>query len=170
MQLREHTFLGMTQSLCPECLALIPAKIIVKGGRVYFRKHCPTHGAREDFVCSDVRQYDRMEFSLPGKVPAQFGTTPERGCPYDCGLCTEHEQHTCLGLIEITSSCNLRCPMCYASSGPGGKHLSMAECRAVSSATRACSSPGAGAARPARTSTCISICSAVASSSPSSVR
>jgi uncharacterized radical SAM superfamily Fe-S cluster-containing enzyme len=131
MQLREHTFLGMTQSLCPQCLALVPAKIIEKRGRVYFRKQCPTHGVREDFVCSDVRQYDRMEFSLPGKVPAEFGTTPERGCPYDCGLCTEHEQHTCLGLVEITSSCNLNCPMCYASSGPGGKHLSFAECKAA---------------------------------------
>ena len=131
MQLRDHIFLGMTQSLCPECLTLVPAKIINKNGRVYFRKHCPTHGAREDFICSDAAQYDRMEFSLPGKVPAQFGTTPERGCPYDCGLCTEHEQHTCLGLVEITSSCNLHCPMCYASSGPGGKHLSFAECQAA---------------------------------------
>jgi uncharacterized radical SAM superfamily Fe-S cluster-containing enzyme len=131
MRLREHTFLGMTQSLCPECLALVPAKILDKDGRVYFRKQCPTHGVREDFVCSDVRQYDRMEFSLPGKVPAQFGTTPQRGCPYDCGLCTEHEQHTCLGLVEITSSCNLHCPMCYASSGPAGKHLSFAECKAA---------------------------------------
>src|SRR5258707_733586 len=54
MQLRNHTFLGMTQSLCPECLALVPAKIITKGSRVYFRKRCPTHGIREDFVCSDV--------------------------------------------------------------------------------------------------------------------
>src|SRR6185312_14962277 len=87
-ELRDHTFLGMTQSLCPECLALVPAKILDRAGRVYFRKRCPTHGVREDFVCSDVKWFDRMEFSLPGKVPAKFGTLPERGCPYDCGLCT----------------------------------------------------------------------------------
>src|SRR4051812_34699806 len=123
MQLREHTFLGMTQSLCPECLALVPAKIITKGKRVYFRKRCPTHGVREDFVCSDVALYDQMEYSLPGKVPAAYGVEPDRGCPFDCGLCTEHEQHTCVGLVEITSSCNLHCPMCYASSGPGGTAL-----------------------------------------------
>lgn len=129
MQLRDHTFLGMTQSLCPECLALVSAKIISREGRVYFRKSCPTHGVREDFVCSDVRWYDRMEYSLPGKVPPRMGVEPERGCPYDCGLCTEHEQHTCIGLVEITSSCNLQCPMCYASSGPGGKHLTFAECQ-----------------------------------------
>lgn len=131
MQLRDHVFLGATQSLCPECLALVQAKIIAREGRVYFRKRCPTHGVREDFVCSDVRQYDRMEFSLEGKIPAQFGVEPDRGCPYDCGLCTEHEQHTCVGLVEITSSCNLSCPMCYAGSGPGGKHLSFDECRAA---------------------------------------
>lgn len=129
MHLRDHVFLGTTQSLCPECLALVPAKIIAKSGRVYFRKRCPTHGVREDFVCSDVRQYDRMEYSLEGKVPAEFGTEPDKGCPYDCGLCTEHEQHTCVGLLEMTSACNLHCPMCYAGSGPGGKHLTFDECR-----------------------------------------
>jgi uncharacterized radical SAM superfamily Fe-S cluster-containing enzyme len=130
-QLRGHTFLGMTQSLCPECLALVPAKIITKGKRVYFRKRCPTHGVREDFVCSDVGLYDRMEYSLPGKVPPRYGTEPDKGCPFDCGLCTEHEQHTCVGLVEVTSSCNLHCPVCYASSGPGGTHLSFQECKAA---------------------------------------
>jgi 7,8-dihydro-6-hydroxymethylpterin dimethyltransferase len=144
---RGYTFLGTTQSLCPECLAVVPAKIIVKPplpqgdgrgegnrpaaskGRVYFRKTCPAHGTRDDFVCSDVAWYDRMEFALPARMPARFGVEPEKGCPLDCGLCTEHEQHTCVGVVEITSSCNLSCPMCYASSGPGGKHLSLADCR-----------------------------------------
>jgi hypothetical protein len=129
LQLRDHTFLGMTQSLCPECLALVPAKIITKGKRVYFRKRCETHGVREDFICSDVALYDQMQYSLPGKVPAQFGAEVDKGCPYDCGLCTEHEQHTCVGLIELTSSCNLKCPMCYASSGPGGTHLTVEEAK-----------------------------------------
>ena len=129
-QLRDHTFLGMTQSLCPECLTLVPAKIITKGKRVYFRKRCPTHGVREDFICSDVSLYDQMEYSLPGKVPPEFGIEPDKGCPYDCGLCTEHEQHTCIGLVEMTTSCNLRCPMCYASSGPNGTHLTYEDCLA----------------------------------------
>lgn len=130
MKLRERTFLGTTQSLCPTCLAVVPAKILARGQRVYFEKRCPTHGVREDFVCSDVRQYDRMEYSLPGKVPPVMGVEPDKGCPLDCGLCTDHEQHTCVGLVEVTSSCNLECPMCYASSGPGGTHLSLDACRA----------------------------------------
>lgn len=126
---RNYTFLGTTQSLCPECLGLVPAKILDRGGRVYFRKSCPTHGVREDFVCSDRKWYDQMEFALPAKTPAKFGVEPDKGCPFDCGLCTEHEQHTCVGVLEITSSCNLTCPMCYAASSPGGKHLSLADCK-----------------------------------------
>src|SRR5262245_21177600 len=131
MRLRDHTFLGLTRSLCPQCLGVVPAKIITRQGRVYFRKTCPTHGVREDFVCSDASQYDRMEYSVPGKVPEGFSTEALKGCPYDCGLCPEHEQHTCVGLVEITSSCNLHCPMCYAGSGPGGTHLSFEECQAA---------------------------------------
>jgi uncharacterized radical SAM superfamily Fe-S cluster-containing enzyme len=126
---RDYTFLGTTQSLCPDCLAVVPAKIVSRHGRVYFHKKCPDHGEREDFICSDVRWYDRMEFALPAKLPAVMGVEPDRGCPLDCGLCTEHEQHTCIGVLEITSSCNLACPMCYAGSSPGGKHLSLADCK-----------------------------------------
>ena len=80
-QLRDHTFLGMTQSLCPECLALVPAKIITKGKRVYFRKRCPTHGVREDFICSDVALYDQMQYSLPGKVPPRVRRRARQGLP-----------------------------------------------------------------------------------------
>ncbi len=131
MQLREHLFLGTTQSLCPDCLTLIPAKIIARDNRVYFRKNCPQHGFREDFVCSDASWFDRTEFTVPGKLPRYFGTEASRGCPYDCGLCTEHEQHSCIGLLEITSSCNLTCPICFAESAPGGAHLTFDECQAA---------------------------------------
>jgi len=129
MQLRDHTYLGITQSLCPTCLALVPAKIISREGRVYFRKRCAEHGVREDFVCSDQRWYDRLEFSTPGKLPLIQGVEPDKGCPFDCGLCTEHEQHTCIGLLEITSNCNLTCPMCFAASAPGGQLLSLEDCK-----------------------------------------
>ena len=129
--LADYVFRGTTQSLCPECLAVVPAKIIVRGKRVYFRKHCSKCGQREDFICSNVDYYDRLDFSVPSKIPAQYGVQPNKGCPYDCGLCTEHEQHTCIALVEVSSSCNLSCPMCFASSGPGGKHLTLAQCQSA---------------------------------------
>ncbi len=123
MHLSDHTFLGATKSLCPTCRRLVDAKIIVRQGRVYFRKKCPEHGVIEDFVCADVAYYDRNEFAQPSRVPRAYGVEPDKGCPYDCGLCTEHEQHTCIALIEVTSNCNLKCPMCFAESGPGGDYI-----------------------------------------------
>ena len=123
MHLSDHTFLGTTKSLCPTCRRLVDAKIIVRQGRVYFKKKCPEHGVIEDFVCSDVNYYDRNEYSQPSRVPRAYGVESDKGCPYDCGLCTEHEQHTCIALIEVTSNCNLKCPMCFAESGPGGEYI-----------------------------------------------
>jgi len=129
MNLRDYTYLGTTRSLCPHCRRLVDAKIIVRDRRVYFRKRCPEHGLIEDFVCSDVSYYARHDFSQPARLPQAFGTRSDKGCPYDCGLCPEHEQHTCIALIEITSNCNLKCPMCFAESGPGGKNIDFATFR-----------------------------------------
>ena len=128
---RNYTFLGATQSLCPECLSVVPAKIIARGQRVYFRKRCPTHGLREDFICSDRRWYDRYDFALPPKLPKKTFVEAARGCPMDCGLCTEHEQHTCVAVLEITDNCNLSCPLCYADSRPGLKHKSVAQAKSA---------------------------------------
>jgi len=124
-----YRYLGATQSLCPECLKLVPTKIIDRQGRVYFRKRCAEHGLREDFICSDVRWYDRYDYALPAKVPSTTRSPIDKGCPFDCGLCEEHEQHTCIGVLEITDNCNLECPMCYAGSKPGLKHRSVEQVR-----------------------------------------
>jgi uncharacterized radical SAM superfamily Fe-S cluster-containing enzyme len=126
MPVRDYTYLGTTKSLCPHCRRLVDAKIVVRDRRVYFRKRCPEHGPIEDFVCSDVAFYDRHEFDQPARTPRKYGVDPDRGCPFDCGLCTEHEQHTCVALVEITTGCNLKCPMCFAESGPGGRHIDFA--------------------------------------------
>jgi uncharacterized radical SAM superfamily Fe-S cluster-containing enzyme len=45
-------------------------------------------------------------------------TRTERGCPYDCGLCPDHEQHSCLALIDVNEACNLTCPVCFSDSSP----------------------------------------------------
>lgn len=123
MPVRDYIYRGTTRSLCPDCRRVVDAKIVVRDGRVWFRKRCPEHGEFEDYVCSDVAYFDRHEFDQPARLPNQYGVEPDRGCPYDCGLCTEHEQHTCIALIEVTSGCNLKCPMCFAESGPGGTHI-----------------------------------------------
>ena len=117
--------IGTTQSLCPQCMTVVPAKIITIGKRVYLRKRCPEHGERDDFVCSDSSWWDRGEGHTPSVLPLSRSTAHSKGCPHDCGLCPDHEQHTCVGLVELTDRCNLSCPMCFASSGPGGKDHSL---------------------------------------------
>ena len=43
----------------------------------------------------------------------------KEGCPHDCGLCPDHQQHACLGIIEVNSACDMACPLCFAEAGPG---------------------------------------------------
>ena len=123
----DHIMIGVTDSLCPTCMNVVPAKIITKGKRVYLRKRCPEHGQRDDYVCADAAWWDRGEGHTPSVLPQIRSTQTGKGCPHDCGLCPDHEQHTCIGLVELTDRCNLSCPMCFASSGPGGKDHSFDE-------------------------------------------
>jgi hypothetical protein len=52
----------------------------------------------------------------PSQPPVCF-TEVDKGCPFDCGLCPEHGQHSCSALLEITQRCNMHCPVCFADSG-----------------------------------------------------
>jgi len=114
-----YLFHGVTQSLCRGCDTLIPAKVIEQNGSIYFRKQCLEHGTEKVLISSDA-DYWRLcrEFIKPGDRPLRFQTKTERGCPWDCGLCPDHEQHSCVALIEVTDACNLACPVCFADSSP----------------------------------------------------
>ena len=113
-------FQEKTRSVCPECLALLDAQIIIKNDRVIMQKECPVHGKFEALLSSDAEMYlNSLPFNKPGKAPLGYSTKVVDGCPLDCGICPEHQQHTCLALIEVTSNCNLHCPICFADAQPG---------------------------------------------------
>src|SRR2546428_144472 len=64
-------------------------------------------------VSEDARYYVRAySFARAGTEPLHYSQQAEHGCPTDCGVCDEHEQHTCLPIIEVTDHCNLECPIC----------------------------------------------------------
>lgn len=108
----------VTRSLCPECRRVIDAQILLRDGKVIMRKRCPAHGWFEALFFSDAKLYTEIaRFNKPGTIPLRFSTEVKDGCPLDCGLCPEHQQHTCLALIEVNSACNLDCPLCFANSG-----------------------------------------------------
>jgi 7,8-dihydro-6-hydroxymethylpterin dimethyltransferase len=124
-KVRPYVFWGQTTSLCETCLALVPAKIAIKGNEVWYEKRCQEHGVQSTLVSSDAA-YWRLckDYIKPGDRSLNLQSHTEFGCPYDCGLCPDHEQHSCLALIEINEHCNLTCPVCFADSSPArSKHL-----------------------------------------------
>ncbi len=125
---RDEVFLEYTKSICPVCKAVIDAEINVRDHKVYLGKRCRDHGHFEALLYSDAEMYlDIQRFNKPGTIPLEFQTEVRDGCPLDCGLCPDHKQHACLGLIEVNSACNLDCPVCFADSGhhPDGFSLTV---------------------------------------------
>jgi uncharacterized radical SAM superfamily Fe-S cluster-containing enzyme len=117
---RKHVFHDITRSMCPECGQIIDAQVLIRDGALYLRKRCPEHGWHEALVSSDADWNIRAQkYNKPGAIPYGFAASVDRGCPSDCGLCPEHQQHTCIGIVEVTSRCNLACPTCFADAGPG---------------------------------------------------
>jgi 7,8-dihydro-6-hydroxymethylpterin dimethyltransferase len=112
-----YLFYGQTTSLCETCLALVPAKIIGEDGGVYYLKRCREHGVQKTLISNDADYWkSQKDWLKPGDRPLSPQTRTDHGCPYDCGLCPDHEQHSCLAIIEVNEACNLSCPVCFADS------------------------------------------------------
>ncbi|MFB9243366.1 radical SAM protein [Massilia antarctica] len=118
-KIRPYLFYDTTTSVCSTCLHPVEVKIIFKGTDVFMDKWCSAHGAERVLVSDDVDYYRlcREVFVKHPEMPQTFNTPMQYGCPYDCGLCPDHMQHSCLSIVEITDNCNLNCPVCYAESG-----------------------------------------------------
>lgn len=116
---RDYIYYEYTNSLCNKCLKVIPTKIIFKDNKVYLLKHCSEHGEQLELLEHDIEYYKhKRDFDKAGTV-TKTQTEVKNGCPYDCGLCPNHDQHSCINLVEVTDKCNMCCNTCYASSGKG---------------------------------------------------
>jgi hypothetical protein len=116
----DYVFFELTRSICPECRRVIDAKILLRDNKVYIAKRCPQCGPFEALVYGDADAYVRLsKYNKPGTIPLAWGADISHGCPYDCGLCPDHQQHACLGIIEVNSACNMDCPLCFADARPG---------------------------------------------------
>lgn len=127
---RPYLFYDTTASVCSACRERVEAKILIKDERVYLEKWCATHGFERVLISDDAGYFRqcREQWIKPPELPQRFATAMQRGCPWDCGLCPDHMQHACLTVLEITEHCNLRCPVCYAESGPERtRHRPLAE-------------------------------------------
>jgi uncharacterized radical SAM superfamily Fe-S cluster-containing enzyme len=127
----DEVFIEYTKSICPVCKVVVDAQVNIRDDKVYLRKRCRDHGSFEALVYGDAQMYmGSARFNKPGTLPLQFQTDIRDGCPSDCGLCPDHKQHACLGLIEVNTHCNLDCPICFADSGhqPDGYAITTEQC------------------------------------------
>jgi uncharacterized radical SAM superfamily Fe-S cluster-containing enzyme len=113
-RLREgEKLVAYTTSLCPYCERLLPAVIYEKDDKIYIRKTCPVHGTIDELYFSSAKLYHRfMKYEEEG-----VGVTPhvqlQAPCPYNCGLCGRHKNHTALANLVVTNRCDLSCWYCF---------------------------------------------------------
>ena len=126
---RNYIYYDYTVSLCTVCHRQIDAKVIFEDDKVYLTKRCREHGFQKVLIADDIQYYKQIRnYNKASEYPLRPHTETHFGCPYDCGICPDHEQHSCLTLIEVTDRCNLTCPTCYASSSPAhGRHRTLEE-------------------------------------------
>jgi len=105
-----------TKSLCPTCGRVLDARIYDQDGKVWIERVCPQHGPIRTLYWSDARMYERFErYDHPGNgVENPQRRVPERNCPLECGLCSQHRSSTLLANIDLTNRCNLNCDFCFA--------------------------------------------------------
>jgi uncharacterized radical SAM superfamily Fe-S cluster-containing enzyme len=113
----------ITKSLCPECLAVIDAKIVDYDGMVFMEKRCAKHGPYRELISTDTKFYNLIisrDLSQSRHV-----SNPIKGkqtaCPNGCGVCSEHLSLPVMINIDLTNRCNLNCPFCFANSNKRGE-------------------------------------------------
>jgi uncharacterized radical SAM superfamily Fe-S cluster-containing enzyme len=108
-----EVFHSFSRTTCPGCEKLVDGMRVLRDGKVFLKKNCSACGPSEALISGSSDWFLRsLNFTSKGSVPLQHSTEVKDGCPSDCGLCPDHEQHSCLPIIEITNHCNLECPIC----------------------------------------------------------
>ncbi len=106
-----------TTSVCPICLRRVKAWRVIRDDTMFLHKSCPEHGFFETPIWrGNVEQIRSSPVRIPA-FPENPFTQVRGGCPFDCGLCPDHRQQPCCVLLEVTQSCDLVCPVCFASAG-----------------------------------------------------
>ena len=124
--------LKQTKSRCPVCQAAAPGTVwkepdeLSKHQRVMLTRTCAEHGEITNCISSDSRFY---WVSKGDPTNADGCCASSASCDGEDGFlgsnafpgkdATFDTLSTCLALIEIVDSCNLRCPTCYANSPHG---------------------------------------------------
>lgn len=117
--------LKTTISLCPDCLAHVPAAVFTRDGRVLLKKVCEHHGFSEAVLENDETFYHLSNKDRWGR---SFAEDRAMDFPAFAGRCHDEApadghsadfsdqagNKSCTILVEVTNACNLACPVCYS--------------------------------------------------------
>ena len=115
------------RTTCPVCARELTGTEHEEDGKIFLVKRCPEHGEVSDLVSSDARLYrDKMG----GR---------ERNYHSDCslavcsqGICKNHlNREAEWGFIEVTTRCNMKCPVCYADSEARGRDVPIEDIKRI---------------------------------------
>ncbi len=132
MPLRDDRIVRYVSAYCPRChdeapgrpleeVARLNAYLAEEDGRVWLVRGCPSHGRVSTLYDESAEIMSYLEqWTAPTKrhtpdTPGNFDQIP---AAYLRGLGEMQTQHTCILLEDITKSCNLCCPNCFAGSSP----------------------------------------------------
>ena len=140
LPLRAWTPLRMVLTVCGICFSedpdreidyetdILQGNLVTMDNRVYLRRICRRgHGEVISLYEEDAARWDDLQqWRIPTReiIPDRVGNARPIPMGYLDGLGDLQTQHSCLVLIDVTETCNLECPTCFAASGPGaGKHV-----------------------------------------------
>ena len=119
-------------SICPECCRVLPADYVSDDQGLQLEKFCPEHGAFSTRVAGSYRWLSNLQdYAAATFLPESRQTPVARGCPADCGECEGHRQKAAFFLFEITTACDLDCPICLGVPQSPGRFLSVADMEAM---------------------------------------
>jgi uncharacterized radical SAM superfamily Fe-S cluster-containing enzyme len=129
--MQENHINKIVSSLCPICLQVIQAHIFQEDNQLYMEKQCEVHGDFCEIYWSDATLYRKFNNYFWDGNGIVNSKSEQLGCPFDCGLCKNHLTSTLLGNIDLTSRCNMACPICFADAGDSHYEPSLDQIRTM---------------------------------------
>ncbi|MBI5395016.1 MAG: radical SAM protein [Verrucomicrobia bacterium] len=118
-----------TRSVCPVCDKTIDGLLYEEAGRILLRKNCPEHGEVRDVASSNADLF-KGKMALAPEECSEHCTLSLCGagvsaCPHHVGKSSP------ITFLDITTRCNLACPVCYINATAKGKDLSLEDIKRI---------------------------------------
>jgi uncharacterized radical SAM superfamily Fe-S cluster-containing enzyme len=133
----DYTLLKSVRAVCPRCFAADPGfdpewptdvldgHLVERAGAVYLRRWCRRgHGEVWSLYEEDAALWRYLQqWRVAGKrINPDTQAVYPLPTGYEYGLGPNHQQHSCILLLDLTTQCNLTCPACFTSSSPAASH------------------------------------------------